>query len=153
MYTGGGSKMDKNKLDITIVPLYNYSMDIIIDASCVIAVLLREIEGTKVIKATKGTNLISAACLPYEVGNSLTSAVKRNRISPEDAVLIYKEYMKIPIRLIEPNISKALRIAAEEGQYAYDAYYIACAIDTGIPLYSLDQDMIRFAEKRGVKCL
>ncbi len=142
-----------NKLDIVIVPLYNNSMNIIIDSSCIIAVLLGEDEGKAVKKATKGARLVSAACLPYEVGNSLSSAVKRHRISPEDAVLAYKEFLQIPIRLIEPDISKAVRIAAEEKHYAYDAYYIACAIDTGNPLYSLDQDMIEIAEKRGVKCL
>ncbi len=142
-----------NKLDIVIVPLYNSSMDIIIDSSCIIAVLLGEDESTMVKKLTKGTRLVSATCLPYEVGNSLSSAVKRHRISPEEAVLAYKEFMRIPIRLIEPNIAKAVKIATEEKHYAYDAYYIACAIDTGNPLYSLDNEMIEIAEKRGIKCL
>ena len=141
------------KLDITIVPLYNKDMDIIIDSSCIIAVLLGEEEGSKVREMTKGTRLNSAACLPYEIGNSLSAAVKRHRISPDDAVLAYKEFLRIPIRLIEPDISKAVKIAVQENQYAYDAYYIACAIDMGIPLYTLDNGMIDIAEKRGVKCL
>ena len=145
--------MNDKKLDIIIVPLYNTNMDIIIDSSCIVAVLLGESEVETVKKAAEGKRLVSAACLPYEVGNSLSAAVKRHRICPEDAVLAYKEFLRIPIRLIEPDISKAVRIAAEEKHYAYDAYYIACAIDTGNPLYSLDQDMIEIAEKRGVKCL
>lgn len=145
--------MNDEKLDIIVVPLYNNNMDVIIDSSCIIAVLLGEDEGTMVKRATQGARLVSAACLPYEIGNSLSSAVKRHRISPEDAVLAYNEFLRIPIRLIEPNISKAVRIAAEERHYAYDAYYIACAIDTGNPLYSLDNDMIEIAKKRGVKCL
>ena len=95
----------------------------------------------------------SAACLPYEIGNSLSAAVKRHRISSDDAFLAYKEFLRIPVRLIEPDISKAVKIAAQESQYAYDAYYIACAIDMGIPLYTLDNGMIDIAEKRGVKCL
>ena len=45
------------KLDITIVPLYNKDMDIIIDSSCIIAVLLGEEEGSKVREMTKGTRL------------------------------------------------------------------------------------------------
>ena len=128
-------------------------MDIIIDSSCIIAVLLGEEEGSKVREMTKGTRLNSAACLPYEIGNSLSAAVKRHRISPDDAVLAYKEFQRIPIRLIEPDILKAVKIAAQESQYAYDAYYIACAIDMGISLYTLDNGMIDIAEKRGVKCL
>ncbi len=144
--------MNKNNLDIVIVPLYNNSMDIIIDSSCIIAVLMNEDKSEVVKKATRGTNLISAACLPYEIANSLTSAVKRHRISAKEALQIYNEFLKIPVRLIEPDISKAIKIAAEENHYAYDAFYIACAIDTGVALYSLDYDMIDIAKKRGVTC-
>ena len=145
--------MFEKKLDVTIVPLYNKDMDIIIDSSCIIAVLLGEEQSSKVREITKGTRLNSAVCLPYEIGNSLSAAVKRHRISSDDAVLAYKEFLRIPVRLIEPDISKAVKIAAQESQYAYDAYYIACAIDMGIPLYTLDNGMIDIAEKRGVKCL
>ena len=145
--------MFEKKLDVTIVPLYNSNMDIIIDSSCIIAVLLGEEESSKVREMTKGTRLNSAVCLPYEIGNSLSAAVKRHRISSDDAVLAYKEFLRIPVRLIEPDISKAVKIAAQESQNAYDAYYIACAIDMSIPLYTLDNGMIDIAEKRGVKCL
>ena len=145
--------MRVKKLDIAFVPLYNQSMDIIIDSSCIIAVLLNEDEGDKVIEKTRRANLYSAACLPYEIGNSLTSAVKRHRISAEEAVLLYNEYLKIPVRLLEPDITKAVKLAADEKHYAYDAYYIACAIDTGTALYSLDNDMMEIARKRGVTCL
>ena len=140
-------------IDISIVQLYNNDMDLIIDSSCIIAVLLGENESFQVRKATEGMELISAACLPFEIGNSLSASVKRHRISAEDAVLAYKEFLKIPIRLIEPDITKAVKIAAEEQHYAYDAYYIACAIDTGLPLYTLDYGMMEIAEKRGVRCL
>ena len=144
--------MSENKLDITFVPLYNRDMDIIIDSSCIMAVLLDEEKSVVVKRATKGANLISAACLPYEVANSLTSSVKRHRITAELALNIYKEFLKIPVRLIEPDISKAIKIATEEKNYAYDALYIACALDMGAVLYSLDYDMIEIAKRRGVTC-
>ena len=128
-------------------------MDILIDASCIVAVLLGEESGKNVREMTKGVNLVSPACLPYEIGNSLSAAVKRHRISAELIGDIYKEFERLPIRLIEPDIVKALHIAAEENHYAYDAYYIACALDYNLPLYSLDVDMIEIATKRGVKCL
>ena len=66
---------------------------------------------------------------------------------------IYREFQKLPVRLIDPDIEKAVRIAAEENHYAYDAYYIACALDKGFPLYTFDGGMVEIAEKRGVKCL
>lgn len=128
-------------------------MDVIIDASCIMAVLLEEAGCSEVRKCMKGKRLVSPACLPYEIGNSLTAAVKKHRVGSEVVSEIYKEFEKIPVRLVEPNIEKAVRIAAEENHYAYDAYYIACALDMGLPLFSLDNGLIEIAKKRGVRCL
>ena len=61
-------------------------MDIIIDASCVLAVLTKEPEREQVLKLTEGTNLISPASLPYEVGNAFSAMIKRNRIDGNQAV-------------------------------------------------------------------
>ena len=133
--------------------MYNSIMDMIIDASCIIAVLTEEPEREKVLKMTEGANLISPACLPYEVGNSFSAMIKRNRIDGNQAVSAYKIFEKFPIRLVEPDIKKAVEIAAAEKHYAYDVYYIVCALDMGLPLYSLDNGLIEIAKKRGVKCL
>ena len=45
--------------------LYNKAMDIIIDASCIMAVLTEEPEREIVLEKVKGANLYSSACLPY----------------------------------------------------------------------------------------
>ena len=128
-------------------------MDIIIDASCIIAVLTEEPERNLVLEKTAGATLLSPACMPYEIGNSLSALVKRHRINAQKAADTYKEFEKIPVRLVEPNIEKAVALAAEENHYAYDAYYITAAIDMGLPLFSLDEGLVEIAKKRGVKCL
>ena len=128
-------------------------MDIIIDASCIIAVLVNEPERELVFERTVDTNLFSPACLPYEIGNALSAMVKRNKIDTEQAVSAIKEYEMFPIQLIEPDIAEAVKIASEERHYAYDVYYITCAIAMRMPLFSLDRGLIKIAEKRGVKCL
>ena len=128
-------------------------MDILIDASCVMAILAEEPERDEVIEKTKGATLVSATCLPYEIANALSARVKRHLADEETAVLAYSEFEKIPIRLFDVDIKKALRIAAEEKHYAYDAYYIACALDRKLPLSSFDKGLIEIAQKRGVKCL
>ena len=79
--------------------------------------------------------------------------VKRHRIDAEKAVAVYKEFEKIPVRLIMPAMTQAVRLAAEENHYAYDAYYIECALEAGLPLYSLDKGLVEIAQKRGVRCL
>ena len=128
-------------------------MDVIIDASCIVAVLLGEEKAAEVERKTKGARLVSPSCLPYEIGNSLSAAVKRHRIDAEQAVTAMGRFKKLPVRLVEPDVEKAVRLAAEENQYAYDAYYIVCALDRGLPLFSLDNGLIEIAKKRGVQCL
>lgn len=128
-------------------------MEIIIDASCIIAVLLGEEKAIEVKEKTKGTTLVSPFCLPYEIGNSLTACLKRRRINNEQAIFAYKQFEMIPIRFIEPDIKTAIQIAAEENCYAYDMFYVTCALDTGLSLYSLDNGLVNIAKKRGVKCL
>lgn len=128
-------------------------MEIIIDASCIIAVLLGEEKAIEVKEKTKGTTLVSPFCLPYEIGNSLTACLKRCRINNEQAIFAYKQFEMIPIRFIEPDIKTAIQIAAEENCYAYDMFYVTCALDTGLSLYSLDNGLVNIAKKRGVKCL
>lgn len=128
-------------------------MDILIDASCVMAILAEEPEREQVIEKTEGATLVSAACLPYEIGNALSARVKRHLADDKVAVAAYKEFERIPVRLLEVDVKKAVQIAAEENHYAYDAYYIACALDKGLPLLTLDGGMLEIAKKRGVKCL
>ncbi|MBP5157521.1 MAG: type II toxin-antitoxin system VapC family toxin [Treponema sp.] len=115
--------------------------------------LLEEDGCNEVRNAMKGKRLVSPACLPYEIGISLTAAVKNHRIDARIVSEIYKEFEKLPVRLIDPDIKKAGQIAAEEKQYTYDAYYIVCALDMELPLYSLNNGLITIATKRGVKCL
>ena len=128
-------------------------MNVIIDASCIIAILADEPERNIVIEKTKGTELIAPACLPYEIGNSLTAMVKRHRIDSTKAVETMEMFKKIPIRLLEPDIVQSVKIASEENHYAYDAYYISCALERNIPLLTFDKTLIEIAERRGVKCL
>ncbi len=133
--------------------LYNYAVDIVIDASCIIAVLEDEPERDSVLKKTKNSPLYAPSCLPYEMGNSLSAMVKRHRIDTSKAIEAIKMFEKIPVCLIEPDIEKAVQIATEEKHYAYDAYYIECALEKGMPIFSLDNGLVEMAKKRGVKCL
>jgi len=47
-------------------------MDILIDASAIIPILINEPEKASIIKATKACTLLAPSVLPYEIGNALT---------------------------------------------------------------------------------
>ena len=128
-------------------------MDILVDASCVLAVLAEESGREEIVEKTRGANLVSAACLPDEIGNALSAMVKRRRIDGTATVQVYQEFERIPLRLLNVDVKKALHIAVGENHYAYDAYYLACALDAKLPLLTLDAGMKEIAQKRGIVCL
>ena len=76
--------------------------------------------------------------------------LKRRRISLEQARTILSGYAKIPIRLLDVDIRKAVTVAAELNLYAYDAYLLVCARSEGTSLISLDRSLLAAASRFGV---
>lgn len=128
-------------------------MDIIIDASAILAVLLNEPEKEAIIARTVDSALIAPGCVEYEIGNAISALFKRSLINVSDGMLVWHEFNKLPLRQVIPPFHEALLLAGNEGIYAYDAYYLACSEQLRVPLLTLDSTMRRVAEKRGVVCL
>ncbi len=70
---------------------------VIIDASAIMAVLLKEDEAMNVLQKTKGSVLLSAKCLPYEIANSLSRQLKRQLIALEQVRKIFSIFNRLPI--------------------------------------------------------
>jgi len=51
------------------------------------------------------------------------------------------------------NIAAALKIAIEYNTYAYDAYFLECALSQRSPLLTLDRQMREIARKIGIKIM
>lgn len=128
-------------------------MDVVIDASALLAVLLDEPEREMIVESTKGASLVAPASLVYEVGNALSSLMRRQSLSIAESVAVYHAFVRISIRLIEPDMQAAILVSGEESIYAYDAYFIVCAERMGIPLLTLDRKLANIARKRGVRLL
>ena len=125
-------------------------MELVVDTSVLLAVLLSEPERAKLVALTADANLIAPASVHWEVGNALSSMLKRQRITIEQAMAILAAYDQIPIRLVDVSMKEAVTIAAELNMYAYDAYVIACARDQRIGLLSLDKALVAAAKQAGV---
>lgn len=126
---------------------------LIIDASCIIAILKQEPLARDVLMKTAGYELRSAACLPFEIGNALSKLVKRNLLKTDEALNCFELFQKIPLSLLDVDFDNALQLAGEESHYCYDMYYLDCALRTGNPLLTYDRDLIAIAKRRGVTCL
>jgi predicted nucleic acid-binding protein len=126
-------------------------MDLILDTSALLAILLEEPTKPRVIAATRDAVLFAPGSLDWEVGNAVAALFKRKRLTLDQALHALAVYEQIPIRLVQISLSRAVRIAHQLGIYAYDAYMLAAAIETGFPLLTLDGPLIRVAAQVGVQ--
>ncbi len=113
-------------------------MDIVIDTSALIAVIVGEPERAKIIAITAGNTLIGPGSIPWEIGNAFSAMFRQDRLSLDDARNGVEIFQSIPIRYVETDITNALRLSKEINMYAYDAYLLDCAIRYKSPLLTLD---------------
>ena len=53
-------------------------MDIVIDTSVLIAVIVGEPERDRIVELTTGNTLIGPGCIPWEVGNAFSAMFKQS---------------------------------------------------------------------------
>jgi predicted nucleic acid-binding protein len=129
---------------------YCTSMQVVIDPSAILAVLLNEPERDALIRATISSTLITPASTPWEIGNALISGLRRKRLSRDDVSAAWNSFESISLRFVEVDISRALATAARHGLYAYDAYVLESAEAYRAPLLTLDQTLARAARRAGI---
>ncbi len=128
-------------------------MDIVIDTSALLAVIVAEPERGRIIELTAGQTLIGPGSIPWEIGNAFSAMVKQRRLGLVEVQEGLRIFESIPLRLVKIDMKKALSIAGEAKTYAYDAYFIDCAVRLSAPLLSLDGGLKRAALKFGVQIL
>lgn len=126
-------------------------MNLVVDTSVLIAVLVSEPERDRIVELTAGADLIAPGSVHWEVGNALAAMLKRKRITAEQAVAVLRAYDQIPIRFVDLDLPAALEVAAEYDLYAYDAYVIQCAVTNRCALISLDRGLLHAAKRAHVK--
>jgi predicted nucleic acid-binding protein len=126
---------------------------VIVDASVLLCILLREEQWKKTAKAIEGFLLVGTASLPLEIGNSLSALVRRGLLDPETGIAVWEAYLEIPVRLLDIPMKNALRIAFAKKLYAYDAYVLALGEAENIDIATLDRGMAKTAEELGISVL
>lgn len=90
----------------------------------------------------------------HEARNVLMVACRRKRIDFSKAVAGMTMLRKLPIRVRLTIDDRLIFMLSERhGITAYDAAYLALAIETRLPLATLDRKLIAAAEKEGVTLL
>ncbi len=128
-------------------------MDIVIDTSALIAVLVGEPERSGIIEITTGHALIGPGSIPWEIGNAFSAMFKKGRLTLEEAEKGISIFAGIPLRYVEPDFSNALQLSKAINIYAYDAYVLDCALRYKSPLLTLDQKLKAAARNIGIEAL
>ncbi|MDR1997667.1 MAG: type II toxin-antitoxin system VapC family toxin [Candidatus Margulisbacteria bacterium] len=128
-------------------------MDIVVDASVLLAVLLNEPEKKQLISLTKAAELTAPEIMPYEIGNALSAMFKRHRLTQEQIMQSLAAYETIPLRLVKSDRVKALRLACQYNIYAYYAYYLETAQRLRLPLLTLDRQLKQIARRANLNIL
>lgn len=128
-------------------------MNIVSDTNIFLAVALDEPEKDTVIRLTAGGSLIAPEILPYEIGNALSALMKRHKLAIDQVLDVFEITRSIPVKLVAIDIPRALNIAARFNLYAYDAFFIQCALKTSSPLITLDSRMKDVAKAMNIQVL
>ncbi len=128
-------------------------MDIVIDTSALVAVIVGEPERAEVINLTRGNTLIGPGSIPWEIGNAFSAMFKQKRLTLEEAKKGLIIFRTIHIRYIEPDFVKVLQLSKQTNMYAYDAYILDCAIRHKAPILTLDQKLKKNAQNLKIETL
>ncbi|MFN8497258.1 MAG: type II toxin-antitoxin system VapC family toxin [Anaerolineae bacterium] len=125
-------------------------MNLVIDTSVLIAVILTEPTKESLVAQTVGTTLLAPLSVHWEIGNALSAMLKRKRINVSQARLALAAYEQIPIRFVDVGLEQAVALSAQLDIYAYDAYILAAALNQNCPVLSLDHGLLYAARRVGV---
>jgi len=140
-------------LDIRCILSTIVLVEIVADTTTFLAVALDEPERARIVTLTTGHDLVAPDVLPFEVGNALTALMKRGVLQAGEVIAIWDAVQTIPVDLRAVDIKVALSIAAQFGLYAYDAYFLECALSLRLPLLTLDKAMRSVARELSIGIL
>jgi len=126
-------------------------MKLIVDTSVIIAVLVNEPAKKKLIKLTRGAELIAPLSVHWEIGNAFSAMLKKKKIDISEVIKAIQAYNSIAVTYIDIELEEALLIADKLNLYAYDAYLISCALKKHCPLITLDNGLMVAAKQLGIK--
>jgi predicted nucleic acid-binding protein len=116
-------------------------MEIMVDASTLICIILNEPEKQEILALTEESELVAPEMISFEIGNVLSRMYKRHRLTEEQIIKAYLLYESLPLRIVKVDMKKALILSCKYGIYAYDAYYLETSYRLKLPLLTLDGPM------------
>jgi predicted nucleic acid-binding protein len=132
---------------------------IVLDCSAVLAMCFED-EGVELAENLfdyfVGDSAVAPAIWPLEVSNALSSAVKRNRIAKAESIHLFHLISALPVDVQQAGIAlesyePVFELAENVSLCAHDASYLHLAMSLGLPLATLDTNLIRAAREMGTQ--
>jgi predicted nucleic acid-binding protein len=102
----------------------------------------------------RGDTALAPSFWPHEVLNALISGEKRRRITRQLVEAFLRDLEALPVDLqFRPTrnvLNDIQRLSREHSLTAYDAAYLELAVESGMPMATLDTDLIRSCRSAGV---
>ena len=128
-------------------------MELVTDTSAIIAVIANGSERTAILERTVGAELTAPASVHWEVGNAFSAMFRRGRITIDQVKRAVRSYERMAFRFVDVELVQSLELAQRLNLYAYDAYVLACALNSRAPLLTLDRKLVAAASSIGVRTL
>jgi predicted nucleic acid-binding protein len=128
-------------------------MNIVLDTSVVIALIVSDEERKSVVDVIDGYDFVCPESIHPEIGNAVSAMFKKGRISLDEGIEITEGFQKIKIQTVSLNLKRAVEISHNFNIYAYDAYVIECAERLKSALVTLDSRMKDVAKKLGISII
>ena len=128
-------------------------MDVIIDTSALIAVIVGEPERNSIVEITTGNTHIGSDSIPWEIGNAFSAMFIQNRVALKETQKGLVIFQSIPLRYVDADFYNVLKMSKKEKMYAYDAYILDCAIRYKAPLLTLDRKLKTAAQNYNIETL
>jgi predicted nucleic acid-binding protein len=129
---------------------YNFPPVAAVDASFMLAFLMPDEKfpyADKVVDAyvDRKVKLLSSPLLPYEIINSLRSAVIQKRITQQAGDVLLRNFLYLAIVLLPIDMTALYALAIKKSISSYDASYLWIAETNHIPLLTLDKTLSRLS--------
>ena len=120
---------------------------IVIDASIVVAWYLdpNNLSARAAFDALAESDAVVPGNFHTEVAQVLMRAERQQRLTVDDLLRVTEEIATLPLVVELPMFSAIVTIARRHSLSAYDAAYLALAIDYNAPLATLDQQLAEAA--------
>ncbi len=129
-------------------------MDFVIDNSIVMSWCFKDEVSDyaeTILDSLNGCSAVTPSIWPLEVGNVLLVAERRNRLTEADSSRFLALLAELPILVEQESpermVKEIVALARAYNLSSYDASYLDLAMRKGLPLASLDKNLIQTAKK------